>query len=402
MDGNGRDKSEEEGFLPYDIVINILKRVPVKSLIRFKTVSKQWFNLLNNPHFISQHLHHSSLHNPFLLLHRSPPPFLPSSSSSSSSSCLISPNLLLHDPLFFQFPSPDTKIVASSNGLLCLKHFHQSFPLSLFNPATRQIHHLPLTLIHPHHSDYLGFGFSPLLNDYKVVKISVREIYDDEGHVVIIDESRVSRVQVYSLSSGSWREIDATNLKNLGLVSTSVTANGAIYWQATISSDPDCDSVISFDIGRDVFGVLKGPPIPPPSPTSFYYIMLSVYGDKLAMFRHFIVGNFESCSIDLWVLEHSGAAGESWSKLHSVGPFSKILYPMSIWGDEIVCREELNREELNNEHADEARRVETVLALFNPCNHELKKLPAFTDEHRYVSFNYVESLVPVNNTNHQQ
>ncbi|XP_028755885.1 putative F-box protein At5g62060 [Neltuma alba] len=45
-------------FLPEEIIANILKRIPVKSLIRFQCVCKQWKNLLTTPSFIADHLHH--------------------------------------------------------------------------------------------------------------------------------------------------------------------------------------------------------------------------------------------------------------------------------------------------------------------------------------------------------
>ncbi|TKY71483.1 putative F-box protein [Spatholobus suberectus] len=385
-------KSKEE-FLPYDVVINILKRLPVKSLIRFKCVSKDWLNLLETtPYFTQQHLRHSAHNNAFLLLQRIPrqPRPLP------FSSCLIGPDInVVCNPRFADIASPAAKIVASCNGLLCLR---DKTALSLVNPATRQTKQVPGTTLFGFH--YVGFGFSPAVNDYKIVRISM-SVFDEEDQIVVLDDVRVDRAEVYSLTTGSWREIDATNLRPLCLVSSSVATTGTIFWLATMTSDSDTDSefVVSFDIGRELFTLLNGPPLPP-SPTRSYSNVLVVYNDKLAMFRHYIIGNFESCSFDLWVLEdvrnHTcGGPGESWVKMYSVGPFSRILYPLSIWRDEIVCREELSRD------GNEYRGVETVLSLFNPLSNELKKLPGNRDEYCYVPFTYAESLVPVGNIHHE-
>jgi len=41
--------------LPQNLIIQILLRLPVKYLIRFKCVCKLWFSLISNPHFANSH-----------------------------------------------------------------------------------------------------------------------------------------------------------------------------------------------------------------------------------------------------------------------------------------------------------------------------------------------------------
>lgn len=219
-------------------------------------------------------------------------------------------------------------------------------------------------------------------------------VFDQRDQVVDLDDVRVDRADVYSLATGSWREIDATILRPLCLISSSVAITETVFWLATLTSESDTDSefVVSFHIGSESFTLLNGPPLPA-SRANSYSNVLAVCHDKLAMFRHYIVGNFESCSFDLWVLEESGVDRESWLKMYSVGPFSTILYPLSIWRGEVVCRAEVNRD-----GNDDLRRMETVVSLFNPLRNELKNLPAaHRDEFCYVPFTYAESLVPVSN-----
>ncbi|XP_027338906.1 putative F-box protein At3g16210 [Abrus precatorius] len=387
--GNGNGNSKD-GFLPDDVLINILKRVLVKSLIRFKCVSKDWLNLLQTPYFTEQHLHHSSHNSTFLLLQRIPHSF--HRPSLTASECLIGPDFTVHHPQFIDFTSPDAMIVGSCNGLLCVRH--SNYKLSLFNPATRQIRHIPETLIHVKSCYYVGFGFSPVVNDYKIVRISLSELNDEDG-IVVLDNVRVNRAEVYSLRTGSWKEIDALVLQSLGLWSNSVTNNGAIFWQATMT-ESDHEFVISFDIAEEVFTLLEGPPT---SPAICYSHVLAVHNDKLAMFRYAVIGNYESCSIDLWVLENNGTcavAGESWIKMYSVRPLSGILYPLSIWRDLIVCWEE------SGGYGDEHGGVKIALSFFNPYSNELKKLPSHREEYSYASFNYAQSLVSVGNVHHEQ
>lgn len=44
------------GSLPLDIISYILSRLPVKSLLRFKCVSKSWCSLISYPQFIRMNL----------------------------------------------------------------------------------------------------------------------------------------------------------------------------------------------------------------------------------------------------------------------------------------------------------------------------------------------------------
>ncbi|KAK4259361.1 hypothetical protein QN277_005705 [Acacia crassicarpa] len=54
-------------YVPREIIIEILRRLPVKSLVRFRAVCKDWRNLLKSPSFIKEHYHHSTHKNPLLV-----------------------------------------------------------------------------------------------------------------------------------------------------------------------------------------------------------------------------------------------------------------------------------------------------------------------------------------------
>ncbi|WVY93957.1 hypothetical protein V8G54_033045 [Vigna mungo] len=389
----------EKEDLPLDVMINILKRVPVKSLIRFKCVSKEWLNILErSPFFIKQQLEHSAANNALLLLQRIPPQPRPEHFSTS----IIGPHHdLIHESHLSHIVFPNALILASCNGLLCLRH---NTALSILNPATRQIRQVPIANLLDF--DHVGFGFSPLADDYKIVRISMR-LFAPDDQVDLLHDVRVDRVEVYSLGSGSWREIDAAklqrscNVSSSMNISSSVAITGTIFWLATMTSSASnaySEFVVSFDTDRDLFTLLNGPRIPHSPSHSLNSNILAVCNDKLAMFRHNLVFESYSCSFDLWVLEdfhghdHNNTcdvSGESWVKMYSVGPFSRILFPLSLWGDEIVCRD----------HTD-LRTHETVLALFNPLSKQLKKL-SFLDKFFYVPFTYSENLVPVSNPLHR-
>ncbi|GMN36503.1 hypothetical protein TIFTF001_006097 [Ficus carica] len=45
--------------LPWDIIVNILCRLSVKDLLRYRSVSKPWRSLIDGPDFIKMHLNNS-------------------------------------------------------------------------------------------------------------------------------------------------------------------------------------------------------------------------------------------------------------------------------------------------------------------------------------------------------
>ncbi|OWM74626.1 putative F-box protein At1g47790 [Punica granatum] len=63
-----KKKSSSEGRgppprpLPRDITVEILLRLPVKSLCRFRCVSTLWRSIISDPHFVSSHFARSSAH----------------------------------------------------------------------------------------------------------------------------------------------------------------------------------------------------------------------------------------------------------------------------------------------------------------------------------------------------
>lgn len=55
-------------FWPDDIIREILLRLPVQSLLRFKTVSKLWFDVITSSNFIDSHYQHPSKPKLFVML----------------------------------------------------------------------------------------------------------------------------------------------------------------------------------------------------------------------------------------------------------------------------------------------------------------------------------------------
>ncbi|XP_054778167.1 F-box/kelch-repeat protein At3g23880-like [Prosopis cineraria] len=230
-------------------------------------------------------------------------------------------------------------------------------------------------------SEIVGFGFSPIVNDYKIV-ISREKELDQEDN----------RVEVYSLSTGLWREVKVEDFGGVRLHSHPVTANGSIFWPGDDSEDDWM--IIAFDITMEVFSLL-------PPPASLYFgsrPCLTAYENKLAT----VIENHEICAIDFWLMDEcTSASGQrcSWSKKYTISTCLS-WYPRCIWMDQIVCDvTDLYKSESDESECEANNGRHTVLSLLNLRTHVLEKnfIHRFFI-HRYrVSgiFKYAESLVSV-------
>ncbi|KAL6222386.1 hypothetical protein ACLB2K_005778 [Fragaria x ananassa] len=148
-----------------DVVVEILSRLPVKSLLRFLCVSKGWHGLIKSSYFTAFHLQRSDSN--LLLFKRKTPDFEDSMPLFRNESIHVSLDLPFINCPTMQFSFP----LGSSNGLVCLGlcdlREEQLEYIVVWNPATKQFRFLPETDAH-----YLmGLEFFHDTRDYKVVNI---------------------------------------------------------------------------------------------------------------------------------------------------------------------------------------------------------------------------------------
>ncbi|XP_028755888.1 putative F-box/LRR-repeat/kelch-repeat protein At1g11620 [Neltuma alba] len=362
-------------FLSDETILNIFRRLPAKSLIRFQCVCKHWKNLIKSPSFVADHLHHSTHQSPCLLFepyHRGGPLNL------HLLDCEMQARQVPKHPLidYLKFG----RVIGSSNGLLCvdISDDRASHPaLLLCNPAIREVRPVPTTsgVI----TGSIGFGFSPIVNDYKIVRIYVNEMFE--------------KVEVYSVKTGSWKGVELGIFDGLKITSCSFTANGDIFWFGfTLEEEEDeigyivggngHHVIISFDIAMEVFTLLPMPNLPPES----HQNRLTTYENKLAMLSYRGIENSKSSLIDLWVIDLWVMEGWSWTKKYTSNPYPCFLDPMTVWRNEIVCGISTGREMENDE-------PNTIL--LNLTTKEVTEFTVGRSHDAHCIFNYVESLVPV-------
>ncbi|RWR76412.1 F-box protein [Cinnamomum micranthum f. kanehirae] len=155
------------GFFPDDVVDQILARLPIKSLFRFKCVCKFWYRLPSNKYFI-QLYNEISLRNPMVLVE-----ILKSVYIKSNFICTDS--LSCFSEFSLDFLSDRVKVRASCNGLLCCASIPNRGVYYVCNPMTREFRMLPsrerpVSRYHPDdEATLVGLAVDPYTQKYNVV-----------------------------------------------------------------------------------------------------------------------------------------------------------------------------------------------------------------------------------------
>ncbi|GAV61055.1 FBA_1 domain-containing protein [Cephalotus follicularis] len=308
-----------------DLTIDILSRLPVKSLTRFRCVRKSWYTLFSNPIFIFKHLNQSKNDASLFIKHRC-------CITQKHVICLVSSSDSFDVLSSFEVPSEMyskfMRIVGSCNGLLCITHDGVSnfdSPVFLWNPATREFRDLPKCIIETAHMPgervcgvVYGFGYNPIIDDYKLVRI-VYSYYFDRLY---------SRVEVFQLGDCFWREINAINCR---IYESSCTmANGILHWIAHGGGVNDCELVVSFDMGDEVFRQIILP--------DFDFVgngicmRLAVFKESLSLITYTYRGRDKW--FDIWV-KNENSAKEVWTKQLTIGPVFGVERPLGcgMWGE---------------------------------------------------------------------
>ncbi|XP_055809425.1 F-box/kelch-repeat protein At3g23880-like [Solanum dulcamara] len=294
--------SQQMSYLPIEVIFEILLRLPVKSIIKFKTVSKSWLSLLSSPQFVNTHLIFSRNN------HKNIPPKL----------LLSTPNQNLSKKIYTLFPALSktfvrvdlnylvkspcclTRFIGSCDGLICLSVENS---LILWNPSTRKWKKLPKEPVFMN-QDYCctyGFGYDEFNDDYKLVLVyssKIKNIGNNE-------------FKVYSLKTNSWKRIKAF-VNGYVYSNSGVLLNGIIHWDSRPHCDFNVDNskIVYFDLVNEKQGKLDLP-----SYDENEYVHWDLMSSKESLF------GFCHCecqgAVDIWIMKEYGVK-ESWNKFASV------------------------------------------------------------------------------------
>ncbi|KAJ0082161.1 hypothetical protein Patl1_09782 [Pistacia atlantica] len=206
-----------------ELILQILIRLPVKSLVRFRCVSKSWCALIDSQHFISLHLQHSI--NTQTNLH-----VILSDCENKTDHYSLAFDEVFDEPLtkFNNVFTSDKgyKIVGSCNGLLCLSYsIPKNERLILWNPFTRRYKKLPtarVSKLRLSPAYRYGFGYDDVSNDYKVLKLIPSYGLKSYRHIG-------NEAEVYSLRLNSWKRVENFPYSEFKFLRSACFVNGSLY-----------------------------------------------------------------------------------------------------------------------------------------------------------------------------
>ncbi|KAJ9551123.1 hypothetical protein OSB04_015168 [Centaurea solstitialis] len=192
-------------MLPLDIQFLIIERLPVKSLLRFRSVCKPWNSFISSSGFIAFHHAHSQQYH--IISYEN--------LDDDQLQCVS----VFNDDQSFALTVPPLvqrkRVVDSSHGLLCMVNsfgrFSETQMAVIWNPAIRRSIAVAVPNMVDHQQfqfDYVvGFGVCPATMDPKLVKVTfIRDPLAIQSISCI-----PFQVMVFTLSSGQWTA-PSTNL----------------------------------------------------------------------------------------------------------------------------------------------------------------------------------------------
>lgn len=245
--------------LPRDLIIEILSRLPVKDLSKFRSVSKQWLHLLyNHPQFIARH-RQLSRRSPLLLFRKySSHEKEEEEEEDSSENYRVTIELTSMDMDGTSLNKLKASICgpvytfASCGPLVVLSCTYRVY---VCNPSMQEFVQLPRSSVPRYFT--IGFGNLPGSNEYKVVHLFSRD-------PLIIGEEEMG-CEIFTLrdgegtNSGSWKRIEDCPY-TVPTNCSPVCVNGILYWKVSKQvKESSTESILSLDLDREEFGVISYP-----------------------------------------------------------------------------------------------------------------------------------------------
>lgn len=351
------------------VIVEILSRLPAKSLLRFRCVCKAWRALISDPYFIRKHLScintrastsyslllreqvFRSIEHEAVLKHLS-------QTSDGPPLPFRRPRFPVLDPTF---DITDIEIVGSCNGLICLMldyEAKESYTFMLWNPCTGESNLLPQPPIQSSSSFFWGFGYDSTIDDYKVVLGSCIS-----GHEVVV---------VFRLKMGSWRKVERLE-RSFDVRWVGCLVNESLHW--VFKEVKECrligQKIVSFDLAEEKFHE-----IPFPYPLK-QRLIAEVENLDICLTQYFQTNCCQpGCNFKMWVVSD---------------------YEVKESGTEVIKIPVLDAENMYmtciSENGEGLMRVadDGSLALYNPKEKAFRIV--MNGDHWYETASYLETLV---------
>ncbi|KAL0725658.1 hypothetical protein Bca4012_040257 [Brassica carinata] len=291
--------------IPVDLLIDILLRVPSKSIARFRCVSKSWGNILRRPYFTELFLR-KSLNHPRLLFHLKVDGKLyffsaPQTQNTEANSSLVATRYHTHSLKGF------SEIRYLLQGLVCFQYRRKDYPMTpvLCNPVTGEFITFPEVKAILHYPK-LCCGYDPTYKQFKVLCVSIN--------------SDSTRAHVLTLKTGKhlWRMIECT--PHHIVVSRGICIDGILYYLAYSAVGY---MIVCFNVRSEKFIYIKID-----DETMTTECTLVNYNGKLGgvQFK-------ENSNLRLWLVEQDHAGKYKWSSsIYELPPSFGDFYIVGMTG----------------------------------------------------------------------
>lgn len=306
--------------IPPEVITDILSRLPVKSLLRFRCVSKSFKTLIDSPKFIQAHLKQQELKpnsdlKLILKAHNKADNLFSLDFTSFASTQM--PKELEHPLKHLYGP---TQVLGSCRGLVLISNNMNDN--GVWNPSTKVFRKLPFCKMNPPSKPPSGrgpglaqicggFGYDKCNDDYKVVTIAQRYHPDAEP-------SLVSKTMVYSLKLGWWKKVQDCPYWLLK-EENGTCAGGALHWIVTKEPTAWWSPLIlvGLNLGNGSFQEVSFPE----NLGKPFQLNLAALGECLYLLSGHITctnaKNHVLDHIDIWMMKDYGVK-LSWVKMFSV------------------------------------------------------------------------------------
>ncbi|CAH8345822.1 unnamed protein product [Eruca vesicaria subsp. sativa] len=297
-----RNSSSVE-LLPHDVVELILERLPVKSLLRLKSVSKTWKLTIETRRFQERQLIHSSqARDPDILFVH-----FDDHGLKTDARRLVVGSSVVYTVCFPTLCNSVCPCIC--DGLVCFYNYYDpSVSVVVANPATRWHQSLPrariqnllvdriIKKIFAFSYNKLGFGKDKLRGTYKPVFL-----YNSSE----LGLDNITTCEVFDFSTNVWRYVHPASPYRIIAENDPVYLDGSLYWLTQCEET----KVLSFDLHTETFQVICKAPF---SHVNLYRVSICILDNCLCVSK----SNWPNQ--DIWSLDSSGGNIKTWKKMCSI------------------------------------------------------------------------------------
>lgn len=252
-------------ILPRDVLLDVLVRLPISSLIQFRFVCRSCYAMSHDPELPRLHKAVVAKADPILVFHcdypiRNQLSFVEYDGDHGADKIVKK----ISTP--FCHSMPEFNVVGSCNGLLCLSDSLFGEPVYVFNPFTRNYLELPKCRQFQDQEVLFGFGFHPVTNEYKVVRI----VYYRTPRRLIRNHRSYPRSEVHVLTIGKpnsnngWRCFGKAPYQLDRQAKDVVVVNGRLHWVSRPGRLGGLGgltgrTIVSFDLKDEQFKLVSKP-----------------------------------------------------------------------------------------------------------------------------------------------